>query len=102
MTDLGLSTDDFDIQLRNNDFTQGGLADKHVQDFNLEEMYDGCNEEIEQVIWNYRELASDVYKADKPAEFVEPNKLFRSILGLKSVDIPWGIIEPVLRHRCHH
>lgn len=42
-----LSTDDFDIQLRNNDFTQGGLADKHVQDFNLEEMYDGCNEEIE-------------------------------------------------------
>lgn len=79
--------DDFDIQLRNNDFTQGGLADKHVQDFNLEEMYDGCNEEIEQVIWNYRELASDVYKADKPAEFVEPNKLFRSILGLKSVDM---------------
>lgn len=78
---------DFDIQLRNNDFTEGGLADKHVQDFNLEEMYDGCNEEIEQVIWNYRELASDAYKADKPTEFVEPNKLFRSILGLKSVDM---------------
>lgn len=79
--------DDFDIQLRNNDLSKDGLAAKHVQDFNLNEMYDGCNDEIEQVIWNYREMASDAYKADKPAEFVEPNKLFRSILGLKSVDM---------------
>ena len=79
--------DDFDNQLRNNDLTKGGLAAKHVCDFNLKEMYEGCNDEIEQVIWNYRELASHAYKADKPAEFVEPNKLFRSILGFKSVDM---------------
>lgn len=77
----------YDIQLRNSDLSRGGLAEKHSSDFNLSDMYNGCKDVVEQVIWNYRELAGEAYKADKPAEFIEKNKLFRTILGLKTTDI---------------